>query len=194
MRPSLASTADAYVKIAGVLDGFAQTREFLRGQGFTPSEVESIASQLKAGENQRALLAIMGGAKPTSTTSETVEGYADGADSARRARLPDEGDQRHFRRREGEGHAGAEKLDWRDVPACRDAVVQVMQMVLSEYGAASAQAAADFYDAVRTASVGEQMGAVAHSGLDPKATEGALRAFVKDAVEGKRRYVQPQVP
>lgn len=74
MRPSLASTADAYVKIAGVLDGFAQTREFLRGQGFTPSEVESIASQLKAGENQRALLAIMGGAKPTSTTSETVEG------------------------------------------------------------------------------------------------------------------------
>lgn len=74
MRPSLASTADAYVKIAGVLDGFAQTREFLRGQGFTPSEVESIASQLKAGENQRALLAIMGGAKPTSTASETVEG------------------------------------------------------------------------------------------------------------------------
>lgn len=74
MRPSLASTADAYVKIAGVLDGFAQTREFLRGQGFTPSEVESVASQLKAGENQRALLAIMGGAKPTSTTSETVEG------------------------------------------------------------------------------------------------------------------------
>ena len=62
------------MKIAGVLDGFAQTREFLRGQGFTPSEVESIASQLKAGENQRALLAIMGGSKPASTTSETVEG------------------------------------------------------------------------------------------------------------------------
>ena len=74
MRPSLASTADAYVKLAGVLDGFAQTREFLRGQGFTPSEVESVASQLKAGENQRALLAIMGGAKPASTASETVEG------------------------------------------------------------------------------------------------------------------------
>ncbi len=74
MRPSLASTADAYVKIAGVLDGFAQTREFLRGQGFTPSEVESVASQLKAGENQRALLAIMGGSKPASTASETVEG------------------------------------------------------------------------------------------------------------------------
>lgn len=74
MRPSLASTADAYVKIAGVLEGFAQTREFLRGQGFTPSEVESVASQLRAGENQRALLAIMGGSRSTSTATETVEG------------------------------------------------------------------------------------------------------------------------
>lgn len=74
MRPSLASTADAYVKIAGVLDGFAQTREFLRGQGFTPSEVESISSQLKAGENQRALMAIMGGERPTSTAAEKAEG------------------------------------------------------------------------------------------------------------------------
>ena len=61
MRPSLAATADAYVKIASVLDGFAQTREFLRGQGFTPSEVESVRSQLDSDANQRALLAIMGG-------------------------------------------------------------------------------------------------------------------------------------
>lgn len=74
MRPSLAATADAYVKIAGVLEGFAQTREFLRGQGFTPSEVESVRSQLDSDANQRALLAIMGGAKPSSTTSEMVEG------------------------------------------------------------------------------------------------------------------------
>ena len=74
MRPSLASTADAYAKIAGVLDGFAQTREFLRGQGFTPSEVESISSQLRAGENQRALMAIMGGERPTSTAADKVEG------------------------------------------------------------------------------------------------------------------------
>lgn len=77
-----------------------------------------------------------------------------------------------------------EKLDWNDVPACRDAVVQVMQMVTKEYGAASAQAAADFYDVAREASLGEAMGATAHAGLNPKATEGAVRAFVKDAVDG----------
>ena len=57
MRPSLASTADAYVKIAGVLDGFAQTREFLRGQGFTPSEVESVASQLRRSKAQSSAAA-----------------------------------------------------------------------------------------------------------------------------------------
>ena len=57
MRPSLASTADAYVKIAGVLDGFAHTREFLRGQGFTPSEVESVASQLRRSKAQSSAAA-----------------------------------------------------------------------------------------------------------------------------------------
>ena len=57
MRPSLASTADAYVKIAGVLEGFAQTREFLRGQGFTPSEVESVASQLRRSKAQSSAAA-----------------------------------------------------------------------------------------------------------------------------------------
>lgn len=45
--PSLASTADAMVKVAGVLDGFSQTREFLSGMGFEAAEVESIRSQLR---------------------------------------------------------------------------------------------------------------------------------------------------
>lgn len=61
MRPSLAATADAMVKIAGVMDGFAQTREFLANMGFTPTEVESVRSQLDAAANRRALTAIMGG-------------------------------------------------------------------------------------------------------------------------------------
>lgn len=47
MMPSLAATADAMTKVAGVLEGFAQTREFLSNMGFTPSEVESIRSQLR---------------------------------------------------------------------------------------------------------------------------------------------------
>ena len=62
--PSLASTADAMVKIAGVMDGFSQTREFLTGMGFEPAEVESIRSQLGEGANQRAILSLMeGGAR-----------------------------------------------------------------------------------------------------------------------------------
>lgn len=77
-----------------------------------------------------------------------------------------------------------ERLDWNDVAACRDTVVQVMQTVLREYGAVSAQAAADFYDASRLEEIGEAVGATAHAGLDPKATEGAVRAFVNYAVSG----------
>ena len=72
--PSLASTADAMVKIAGVLDGFAQTREFLYGVGFEAADVESIMSQLSASQNRRALLSIMGGSAASSTSpSQAVE-------------------------------------------------------------------------------------------------------------------------
>lgn len=59
--PSLASTADAMVKIAGVLEGFSQTREFLTGMGFEAAEVESVRSQLAATANQRVLAQIMQG-------------------------------------------------------------------------------------------------------------------------------------
>lgn len=83
MRPSLASTADAYVKIAGVLDGFAQTREFLRGQGFTPSEVESVASQLRRSKAQSSAAAsaqaalIQGMAKRgQQVTDDSISGEA----------------------------------------------------------------------------------------------------------------------
>ena len=59
--PSLASTADAMTKIAEVLTGFSETREFLSGMGFDASEVESIRTQLDSGANSRALLALMTG-------------------------------------------------------------------------------------------------------------------------------------
>lgn len=59
--PTLSSTADAYVKIAGALNGFSGTREFLSGMGFEAAEVESIRSQLGADANQRALLSIIEG-------------------------------------------------------------------------------------------------------------------------------------
>ena len=55
--PSLASTADAMVKIAGVLEGFSQTREFLTGMGFEAAEVESIRSQLRRAQARSTALA-----------------------------------------------------------------------------------------------------------------------------------------
>lgn len=47
MMPSAAAAADSMSKVAGVLDGFSQTREFLAGVGFDSSDIESIRSQLK---------------------------------------------------------------------------------------------------------------------------------------------------
>lgn len=68
--PSLASTADAMVKIASVLDGFADTREFLSGMGFEAAEVESIRTQLESSANQRALMQLMGGNSASTTIAE----------------------------------------------------------------------------------------------------------------------------
>lgn len=75
------------------------------------------------------------------------------------------------------------ELDWNDVPACRDAVVDVVNAVLDNYGLAAGQAAADFFDVVREIAVGEQLGATAVADRDAAATEGAIRAFV-DKVNG----------
>lgn len=61
MRPSLASTADAMVKIASVVDGFTATREFWAGQGFDTAEVDSILSQVGSYANTSALRSLMGG-------------------------------------------------------------------------------------------------------------------------------------
>lgn len=45
--PSVASQADAMVKIASVLDGFSYTRSFLEAMGFDADEVDTIQSELK---------------------------------------------------------------------------------------------------------------------------------------------------
>ena len=85
-----------------------------------------------------------------------------------------------------------EQIDWSDVAAARQAVVEAINMLVAEYGLASAQAAADFYDASRELCTGEKLGAKAYTDIDPKATEGAIRAFVNkivqdDDVEGFNR-------
>lgn len=75
------------------------------------------------------------------------------------------------------------ELDWNDVSACRDAVVDVVNAVLDNYGLAAGQAAADFFDVSREIAVGEKLGATVTADRDPAATEGAIRAFV-DKVNG----------
>lgn len=75
------------------------------------------------------------------------------------------------------------ELDWNDVPACRDAVVDVVNAVLDNYGLSAGQAAADFFDVAREIAVGEKLGATAVADRDAAATEGAIRAFV-DKVNG----------
>lgn len=85
-----------------------------------------------------------------------------------------------------------EQIDWSDVAAARQIVVEAINIIVAEYGLASAQAAADFYDASRELCTGEKLGAKAYTDIDPKATEGAIRAFVNkivkhDDVEGFNR-------
>lgn len=79
-----------------------------------------------------------------------------------------------------------ESIEWTpdNVAQCREAVVQVLAAAMPTYTDAAAQAGADLYDAVREAAVGEAMGAAAISGYEPDATEGAVRAFVQDIVDG----------
>lgn len=79
------------------------------------------------------------------------------------------------------------RIEWTpdNIAECRATVVEAMQAVMPWYTALSAQASADLYDAVREASVGEALGAVAESGYRPEATDGAIRAGVQKIVDGK---------
>ena len=80
-----------------------------------------------------------------------------------------------------------ESIEWTpgNIAQCREIVVQALQAVLPAYTDAAAQAGADMYDAVRTAQVGEAMGATAASGYRPDAVEGAVKAMVQQVVDGK---------
>ena len=76
------------------------------------------------------------------------------------------------------------QVDWSDVAAARDLVVQAAQQVCDAYTFVSAQAAADFYDLTRQMQTGAMLGAEAVPGYVPDATEGAIRAFVEKIVQG----------
>lgn len=80
------------------------------------------------------------------------------------------------------------RIDWtRSVAAIRDQLIDVMQAYCSGATDQAAMLAASFYDGLRERSVGAQLGAFADSGREPAATDGAVRAFVQDIVDGKGR-------
>ena len=71
LMPSIASQADAMVKIASVVPEFAATEVFWEQLGFGEDMRQKVVQQMGANANQRALLSLMGGA--TSTASQAVE-------------------------------------------------------------------------------------------------------------------------
>lgn len=80
-----------------------------------------------------------------------------------------------------------ESIAWapENIAECRDTVLMALSEVMPAYTDMAAQAGADFYDAVRETQVGEALGASAVSGYAQEATEGAVRAFVQQIVDGK---------
>ncbi|WP_303249747.1 hypothetical protein [uncultured Slackia sp.] len=85
-----------------------------------------------------------------------------------------------------------EAIEWTpdNVARCREIVAEALASVLPAYADASAQAAADFYDAARELCAGEAIGAAALSRLDMGAVQGAVRALVQVVVDGgaKERF------
>ena len=78
------------------------------------------------------------------------------------------------------------RIDWtRDVATVRDEIIDVMQVYCGGSTDMAAQLAAEFYDGLREQAIGTQLGAFAESGRNPAATDGAVRAFVQDLVDGK---------
>lgn len=73
-----------------------------------------------------------------------------------------------------------------DVAAIRDQVVAVMQGTCGTSTQGAAMLSAQFYDGIRQFETGHALGAVPDSGREPKATEGAVRAFAQKLVDGKQ--------
>lgn len=78
-------------------------------------------------------------------------------------------------------------IDLSDVATARDAIIDVMEAFCLTYTDMAAVLGSEFYDSLREAQVGDRMGALAESGRDYKATEGAVRALMQIVVDGKPR-------
>ena len=72
-----------------------------------------------------------------------------------------------------------------DVATVREQVIAAMQVWCGGATDQAAVLAAAFYDGLRELELGAPMGAVASSGRNPDATDGAVRAFAEKLVDGK---------
>lgn len=73
----------------------------------------------------------------------------------------------------------------RPVEEVREQVIAIMQAICGGSTDMAAMLAAEFYDGLRELEIGTRMGAVASSGRNPDATDGAVRAFAQKLVDGK---------
>lgn len=73
-----------------------------------------------------------------------------------------------------------------DVATVREKVVAVMQGVCKVSTQGAAMLSTQFYDSVRQLEVGSPLGSAPDSGREPRATEGAVRAFAQKLVDGKQ--------
>ena len=71
-----------------------------------------------------------------------------------------------------------------DVADVREQVIAAMHIWCGGATDQAAVLAAEFYDGLREMELGARMGAVANSGRNPDATEGAVRAFAQQLVDG----------
>lgn len=72
-----------------------------------------------------------------------------------------------------------------DVATVREQVIAAMQIWCGGATDQAAVLAAAFYDGLRELELGAPMGAVASSGRNPEATDGAVRAFAQRLVDGR---------
>lgn len=76
-----------------------------------------------------------------------------------------------------------DNAEWETVEELRIILAEAMEQICGTMADYAAARTADFYDNVRELSVGKKLGAEPISGREPKATEGAVRAFVQSVVE-----------
>ncbi len=79
-------------------------------------------------------------------------------------------------------------IDWtQDVAAIREQVIAIMQVWCGGATDMAGVLAAEFYDGLRAMELGAGYGAVASTGRIPAATDGAVRAFAEELVNGRQQ-------